>query len=158
MGHGCWARGPRWLARGPKDGQGAKGWTRMAKAGRDRPRLAEIGRGRPRLAGVGRDWPRFAEIGRDWPRCAKIGRGWPEIRRERPSLASFCVGSLSRCLTSLTLGFRFREIHWLLPGPALGARQMGRLIDPLVVNLSVGCLARRMMISADVVDGATVVD
>ena len=114
-----------------------QGWTRMAKAGRDRPRLAEIGRGRPRLAGVGRDWPRFAEIDRDWPRCAKIGRGWPEIRRERPSLASFCVGTLSRCLTSLTLGFRFREIHWLLPGPALGARQMGRLIDPLVVNLSV---------------------
>ena len=114
-----------------------QGWTRMVKAGRDRPRLAEIGRGRPRLAGVGRDWPRFAEIGRDWPRCAKISRGWPEIRRERPSLASFCVGTLSRCLTSLTLGFRFREIHWLLPGPALGARQMGRLIDPLVVNLSI---------------------
>ena len=79
----------------------------------------------------------MAEICRDWPRLAEIGRGCPEIRRERPSLAFFCVGTLSRCLTSLTLGFRFREIYWLLPGPALGARQMGRLIDPLVVDLSV---------------------
>ena len=92
----------------------------MAKAGRDRPRLAENGRGRPRLAGVGRDWPGLAEIGRDWPRWAEIGRGCPEIRRERPSLASFCVGTLSRCLTSLTLGFRFREIHSCTPrGDAL---------------------------------------
>ena len=30
-----------------------------------------------------------------------------------------------------------RDPLWLLPGPALGARQMGRLIDPLVVDLSV---------------------
>ena len=57
--YGAWAEG------GWRVGQG---WTRMAKAGRDRPRLAENGRGWPRMAEVGRGWPGLAEIGRDWPR------------------------------------------------------------------------------------------
>ena len=64
MGHGCWARGPRWLARGP--------------------RVDEVGRGWPRLAEVGRGWPRLAEIGRDWPRLAEVGRDRPRLSRDPP--------------------------------------------------------------------------
>ena len=72
MGHGCWARGPRWLARGPRVDEDGQGWPRYAEVGRDWPRSAE----------VGRSWPRFTEIGRDWPRLAEVGRDWPRLSRD----------------------------------------------------------------------------